>query len=162
MNRSTLADTMYPPYPPVARVLEHVMIFLVAGFNLETDLKFESDVCPFLVNGAFTSLPHNLLFICGPTTVKDVMATYDEPTATLTMVFSVTNSKLSCSILIVTRSVVSPTLNVNPTLFVIPCKFCFGITNLYCCNYYHLPNDFSSKFQSSMTTFSSHVANKRR
>ena len=129
MNRSTLADTMYPPYPPVARVLEHVMIFLVAGFNLETDLKFELDVCPFLVNGAFTSLPHNLLFICGPTTIKDVMATYDErrePTATLTMVFSVTNSKSSCSILILTHIIVSPTLNVGLTLFVIPCEFFLG------------------------------------
>ena len=34
---------------------------------------------------------------------------------------------MSCSILIVNRGVVSNTLNVNPTLFVIPCKLFLGI-----------------------------------
>ena len=47
----------------------------------------------------------------------------------------------------------SPTLNVNPTLFVIPCKFVGGLWDIKYCNYYHLPSDFSSKFQSSMTIF---------
>ena len=47
---------------------------------------------------------------------------------------------------------VSPTLNVNPTLFVIPCNFGRFI-DLQCCDYCHLPSDFSSKFQSSMTIF---------
>jgi hypothetical protein len=45
---------------------------------------------------------------------------------------------------------VSPTLNVNLTLFVIPCDF-FGIIDLRYCNYCHLSSDCSSKFQSSMT-----------
>ena len=48
---------------------------------------------------------------------------------------------------------VSPTLNVNPTLFVIPCNF-FGGGGL--------PSDFSSKFQSSMTIFHHKAADKRR
>ena len=39
------------------------------------------------------------------------------------MMFSVANFKSSCSILIVYSGVVSPTLNVNPTLFVTLCKF---------------------------------------
>ena len=47
----------------------------------------------------------------------------------------------------------SPTLNVNPTLFVIPCKCFRGIIVLHCCNDCHLPNDFSSKFQSSIIIF---------
>ena len=42
--------------------------------------------------------------------------------ATLNMIFSVTNSNRLGSILIVNRNVVSPTLNVNPTFFDIPCK----------------------------------------
>jgi hypothetical protein len=33
----------------------------------------------------------------------------------------------SCSILIVNRGIVSPTLNVNPTLFVIPCEMFGGL-----------------------------------
>ena len=44
------------------------------------------------------------------------------------------------------------TLNINPTLLVICCKFS-GIIDLQCCNYCHLPSDFSFKFQSSMTIF---------
>jgi hypothetical protein len=43
-------------------------------------------------------------------------------TTTLNMIFSVTNSNCLISILIVNRSRVSPTLNVNPKLFVIPVK----------------------------------------
>ena len=58
--------------------------------------------------------------------------------------------QLSCSILIVNRGIVSPTLNVNPTLFVNSSKKHWGIIGLQCCNYYHLPSDFPSKFQSSM------------
>ena len=42
---------------------------------------------------------------------------------TRNMVSSVTNSNCLAQLLIINRSVVSPTLNVNPTLFVIPCKF---------------------------------------
>ena len=62
----------------------------------------------------------------------------------LNIIFSVTNSNCLAQY----PRVVSPTLNVNPILFVIPCKF-FG--GLQCCNYCHLLSDFSSKFQSSMT-----------
>ena len=47
--------------------------------------------------------------------------------------------------------IVTPTLNVNPTLFAIPCKFFGGIVELQCCNYYHLPIGFPSKSESSMT-----------
>ena len=35
--------------------------------------------------------------------------------------------EFSCSILIVKHGIVSPTLNVNPTLFVIPCEFFEGL-----------------------------------
>ena len=38
-------------------------------------------------------------------------------------------------------------------LFVIPCRFFWGILDLQCCNYCHLPNNVSSKFQSNMTIF---------
>ena len=49
----------------------------------------------------------------------------------------------------------SPTLNVNPTFIVIPCKFLgiMGIIDLLYCKNYHLPSNFSSIFQSSMTIF---------
>ena len=60
---------------------------------------------------------------------------------------------LICSIVIVNRDIVSPTLNVNPTLFVIPCVFLGGNIDLQCCSYYHLSSDFSFKFKSSMTIF---------
>ena len=56
-----------------------------------------------------------------------------------------TNYKPRCSVV--------PTLHVNPTLFVIPCIFLGRIIDLYCCNYCHLPSDFPSKSQSSMTIF---------
>ena len=59
---------------------------------------------------------------------------------------------MSCSILIVNRGIVSPTLNVNLTLFITSCIF-WGIIDLQCCIYYHLPADISSKPQSSMTIF---------
>ena len=36
-----------------------------------------------------------------------------------------------------------PTLNVNPTLFVIPYKNFGGIIELQCWNYCHLPSDIS-------------------
>ena len=76
-----------------------------------------------------------------------------EPT-TLNMIFSVlgydilmvlldTNCNPWCSV---------TTPNANWRLFVIPCKF-WGIIDLQCCNYCHLPRDFSSNFHSSMTTF---------
>ena len=68
----------------------------------------------------------------------------------LNMIFSV---ELSCSMLIVNHSIMSPTLNVNPKQFVTPCKFFWGIMELKCCNYCHLSRDFASKFQSSMTIF---------
>ena len=47
----------------------------------------------------------------------------------------------------------SPTLHVNPPLFVIPCKFFFGIIDLQYHNYCHTSNDVSPKFQSSMTIY---------
>ena len=53
----------------------------------------------------------------------------------------------------------SPTLNVNPTLFVIPCTNNWMIINLHYCNYSHLPSNFSSKFNENI---SSKVADKRR
>ena len=43
------------------------------------------------------------------------------------MIFSVTNSSCVAIILIVNRGMASPTLNVNPTLFVIPCDFIEGL-----------------------------------
>ena len=36
--------------------------------------------------------------------------------------------------------------NVNPTLFLMPCKLLWGITNLQCCNSCHLPSDFHPNF----------------
>ena len=71
---------------------------------------------------------------------------------------------MSCSILNVNCGIVSPTLNANATLFIIPCIF-LGvrrIIDVQCCNYCHLPSHFSSKFQSSLMTFSSQVTDKRR
>ena len=46
---------------------------------------------------------------------------------TLYMILSVTNSNQVCTILIVNCSVVSPTFNANPTLFVIPFNFLGGL-----------------------------------
>ena len=46
----------------------------------------------------------------------------------------------------------SPTLNVNLTLFAISCKF-LGIIDLQSCKKLSVPSGFSSKVQSSMTTF---------
>ena len=43
------------------------------------------------------------------------------------------------------------TLNVNLTLFVIPCKKVLYNTYFQCCTYYHLLRVFPSKFQLSMT-----------
>ena len=66
---------------------------------------------------------------------------------TLDIAFRFTN-------LIVDPGVVTPTLNVNLTLFVIPCRAFGGIIDLQYCSYCHLLSDFSSgKFQSSMTKF---------
>jgi hypothetical protein len=56
----------------------------------------------------------------------------------LNRIFSVTNS----TILIVHRGIVSPTLNVKPTLLVIPCIILWGIIDLQCYNYSHLLSDF--------------------
>jgi hypothetical protein len=43
---------------------------------------------------------------------------------------------LSCSKLIANYNIVLPTLNVNPTSFVVPCKIKkdWGIKDLQCCN----------------------------
>ena len=60
--------------------------------------------------------------------------------------------------LIVDCGIMSPTPNVNPNLVVIPCKQNEGIIYLQYC---HLPSDFPSRIQSSMTFISSQVANKR-
>ena len=54
------------------------------------------------------------------------------------------NCKLWCS---VTNVKCSPNI-ICHSLYVV-----LGIIDLWCCNYYHLPSDFSSKFQSSMTMF---------
>jgi hypothetical protein len=51
-----------------------------------------------------------------------------------------------------TKQTITSTPNVDPTLFVIPCNLLGGL-DLQCCNYYHLPNYFTSKFQSCMTMF---------
>ena len=47
-----------------------------------------------------------------------------------------TNCKLRCR---------SPTLNVNPLLFVIPYNYLGGLTELQCCKYYHLPSKIMPK-----------------
>ena len=65
---------------------------------------------------------------------------------TLTMGFGVTNSNCLAQFLIVNCNVVSPILNVNPTLFVILCKKIWGIIELQCCDYSHLPSDFHPSF----------------
>ena len=69
------------------------------------------------------------------------------------MIFSVTNSNYLCSLSIVYHGVVSPTLDVNPTLFVNLCEKIWGTMNLKWYNYGHKPRDFSSQLQSSMTIF---------
>ena len=46
----------------------------------------------------------------------------------------------------------SPTLNVNPTIFVIPCEF-LGDYTFTVYNYCHLPSNFSSGFEKFMTIF---------
>ena len=68
------------------------------------------------------------------------------PKTTLSAILSVTNFWLSCSILIVKHGKVSPTLNVNPILFVIPCKKIWGIGDVQWCNSCHWPRDISCKF----------------
>ena len=59
----------------------------------------------------------------------------------------------SCSILIVTCNNVSPTLNGNPTLFVIPCKFLWGLENYSVAITVTYQVVLASKFWSSMTIF---------
>ena len=54
-----------------------------------------------------------------------------------------TNCKSWCSVI---------NTNFHPTSFITPCKS-WGIEVLHCCNYCHLPSDFSFKFESSMTIF---------
>jgi hypothetical protein len=54
---------------------------------------------------------------------------------------------------VIDSNFLSPTLNVNSTLFVIPCKLFWGMIDLHYCNYCHLLSGSSSKFQSSMITF---------
>ena len=59
-----------------------------------------------------------------------------------------------CSILIVNRGIlVSPTLDFNPTLFVIPCRKKLGDYKLTMLQLLSLIKWFSSVFQSSMTIF---------
>ena len=55
-------------------------------------------------------------------------------------------------ILIVNCKIVSPTLNVNPTTLSFFGKS-WGMIDLQCYNCWHLPSDFSSKFQAFMTIF---------
>jgi hypothetical protein len=47
--------------------------------------------------------------------------------------------------------VISPSLNVNLTLFVIICTNNLGIIDLQCCNYGHFLKDSPSKFYSFLT-----------
>ena len=61
---------------------------------------------------------------------------------------------MSCLILVVNHRKASPTLHVNPTLFVIPCNVYEGIVDLKCQEIivtYRLI--FHSKIQSSVTVF---------
>ena len=60
---------------------------------------------------------------------------------------------MSSSILFVNHGIVSPTVNVNPTLFVISCKKKLGDYRATSMHLLSLTNNFSSKFQSSMTIF---------
>ena len=52
---------------------------------------------------------------------------------------------------VVNHGVVLPTLNVDPTSFLVPCKCFLGIIDPRYCNCCRLPSDSSSEFQSSMT-----------
>jgi hypothetical protein len=60
---------------------------------------------------------------------------------------------LSCSIAIINLSILSPTLNVNPTLFAIPRKFYGGLQNYNVAITITLLSDFHPSFQASMTIF---------
>ena len=71
-------------------------------------------------------------------------------TSTLNIIFSVTNSICLAQCWLFSTQVVLPTLNVNPTIFVIPCDT-FEHYTLQCCNYYHLLSNSSSNFPSSVT-----------
>ena len=66
--------------------------------------------------------------------------------STINIVFSITNSILSCSIPLRTTRVVLPTINVNLRLFVNPCQIFFGWYRFKYCIYCHLLSGFSSKF----------------
>ena len=83
------------------------------------------------------------------------------------MISSVTNFNCLAQHLLVKHNIVTPTLNANSTSSIIPSNFFIflraggGMTGLRCCNYCHLSSDFSSEFQSSMTTFSSQFADKQ-
>ena len=71
------------------------------------------------------------------------------------MIFSVTdcNRLVEYNIIIVNYGIMSPTLNVNPILFVIPCKVLRGLW-IYC----YLPSGFSFIHDN----IASQVADKRR
>jgi hypothetical protein len=57
---------------------------------------------------------------------------------------------------------VSPTLNVNPTLFVIPRKTLGRLLDLQRCKNCHLPSDFFTQISIIHDNISSQVVDKRR
>ena len=65
-----------------------------------------------------------------------VLYVYDCIVSPILIVLLNTNCKLRCR---------SPTLNVNPVLFVIPYNYLEGLTKLQCCKYYHLPSKIMPK-----------------
>ena len=80
-----------------------------------------------LVNGSYTLLQQ----------FTEYVIFYPINISTLGMAFSVANSSGSCSILIGNHCIVSPTLNVNLTLFVIHCNLFWWIIDIQCRNYFH-------------------------
>ena len=51
------------------------------------------------------------------------------------------------------RDIVTPTLMLTQQFLSFLVNWGGGVIGLQCCNYYHLPSDSSSKFQSSVTIF---------
>ena len=68
---------------------------------------------------------------------------------------------MSCSTLTVNRSIVSPTLDVNPTSFVIPCKF-FGDNRFIVLQILSLSKWFFIQFSIIHDNISLQVVDKRR
>ena len=60
---------------------------------------------------------------------------------------------MSCSILIIHRGTMSPTLNVNPTLFVVPCNLLRGLCIYNVAIIVNYQVIFHPNFKSSMAIF---------